>query len=106
MFWASRARALLAAPTQEGPASRPWSEAVPAGPPRPLRQRPAAPSASTGIWAISPGGTGGGWKADGGRGRGAGVPGGNLAVNHSGEKLGRGLIVPLLTGPGRIGKKT
>ena len=44
MFWASRARALLAAPTQEGPASRPWSEAVPAGPPRPLRQPQAAPS--------------------------------------------------------------
>ena len=57
--------------------------------------------ASTGIWAISPGGTGGGWKADGGSGRGAGVPGGNFAVNHSGEKLGRGLIVPHFTGPGQ-----
>ena len=57
--------------------------------------------ARTGIWAISPGGTGGGWKADGGSGRGAGVPGGNFAVNHSGEKLGRGLIVPPFTGPGQ-----
>ena len=57
--------------------------------------------ARTGIWAISPGGTGGGWKADGGSGRGTGVPGGNFAVNHSGEKLGRGLIVPHFTGPGQ-----
>ena len=42
--WASRARALLAVPTQEVPASWPWSEAVPAGPARPLQQRRAAPS--------------------------------------------------------------
>ena len=57
--------------------------------------------ASTGSWAISPGGTGGGWKADGGSGRGCGVPGGNFEVNHSGGKLGRGLIVPLLRAPGQ-----
>ena len=44
MCWASRARALLAAPTQEVPASWPWSEAAPAGPARPLQQRRAAPS--------------------------------------------------------------
>ena len=61
--------------------------------------------ASTGSWAISPGGTGGGWKADGGSGRGCGVPGGNFAVNHSGGKLGRGLIVPLLKAPGQTEKK-
>ena len=57
--------------------------------------------ARTGIWAISSGGTGGGWKADGGSGRGCGVPGGNFAVNHCGGKLGRGLIVPPFTGPGQ-----
>ena len=49
--------------------------------------------ASSGIWAISPGGAGGKPNAQAGKGRGGRVPG-SLEVNHSGPKLGRGLIDP------------
>ena len=65
--------------------------------------------ASSGIWAISPGGAGGRPNAQGGKGRGGRVPGGSFAVNQSGPKLGSGLIDPTLTscapeGPGQARK--
>ena len=61
--------------------------------------------ASSGIWAISPGGAGGRPNARGDKGRGGRVPG-SLAVNHSGPKLGSGFIDPTLTSctPGQARK--
>ena len=61
--------------------------------------------ASSGIWAISPGGAEGRPNAQGGKGRGGRVPG-SLAVNQSGPKLGSGLIDPTLTScaPGQARK--
>lgn len=52
--------------------------------------------ASSGIWAISPGGAGGRPNAQAGKGRGGRVPG-SFEVNQSGPKLGSGLIDPTLT---------
>ena len=59
--------------------------------------------ASSVIWAISPGGAGERPNAQAGKGRGGRVPGGSLEVNHSGPKLGRGLIDPSCT-PGQARK--
>ena len=61
--------------------------------------------ASSGIWAISPGGAGGRPNAQAGKGRGGRVPG-SFEVNQSGPKLGSGLIDPTLTSctPGQARK--
>ena len=91
---ASRARALLAAPTQVVPASWPWSEAVPAGPARPLRQPRAAPSPAPESGPSARVGLGEAGRPMAVAGAGAGVPGGNFAVNHSWRETGQGAHCP------------